>query len=252
MILCVDVGNTSLHWGVMDQGILRESGNCSSADLSSGLPGLSMDSAKLDGACWCSVVPSVNPLLQSFLTRLLPARPVVGLHHQGNLGIPIHYPKPEEIGQDRLANAIGAAFLHGLPSIVVDMGTATTFDIVSRRGGYEGGIIAPGMGLMTRYLHEQTALLPKLNPSELVAGPVIGKSTREAMRSGCVIGFTGMILALLDSVRNALRQLGETGSPAIILTGGSAGNLWSSQLPEFIWNPNLTLLGLECFFKNNT
>jgi type III pantothenate kinase len=236
----------------MDQGKLLESGNCNHADLDAGWSQFGLNPETLAGACWCSVVPPINTRLQESLRHFLSGKPIVGLHHKGNLGIPIHYPRPEEIGQDRLANAIGAAFLYGVPAIVIDMGTATTFDIVSQSGGYEGGIIAPGMGLMTRYLHEQTALLPKLDSSELVAGPVIGKSTREAMRSGCVIGFTGMILALLDSSREALKQLGETGAPSVILTGGSAGSLWRNQLPDFIWNPDLTLMGLEYYFTRNS
>ncbi len=251
MILCLDVGNTSLHWGVLEHGYLVAAGKHPTAELHSGFPELSVSLSDLQGACWCSVVPSVNTFLQSGLERLLPSRPVIGLHHQGNLGVPIRYPKPAEIGQDRLANAVGASALYGLPSIVIDMGTATTFDIVTRQGGYEGGIIAPGMGLMTRYLHEQTALLPELDPDDLVAGPVIGKSTREAMRSGCVIGFTGMIQALLESVRSAIYDLGEREQASVVLTGGSAGDLWASLLPDFIWNPNLTLIGLEHYFLHN-
>lgn len=249
MILCLDVGNTHLHWGVLKSGMVFESGDFPSADMEAGLGEISRKwSGQLQGASWCSVVPTLNARLQAQLQTFLPAKLIVGLDYRKNLGIPIHYPHPEEIGQDRLANSLAASQLYGAPVIVIDMGTATTFDIVSTEGGYEGGIIAPGMGVMTRYLHEQTALLPTLSDEDLVSGPVIGKSTRQAMRTGCVIGFTGMIQALLESVRKALYELGETHTANVILTGGSSGSLFSKQLPQYVWNPYLTLQGLELYF----
>lgn len=130
----------------------------------------------------------------------------------------MNYPKPKEIGQDRLSNAIAAQAFYSLPVIVIDMGTTVTFDIVTE-AGYEGGIIAPGLDLITRYLHEQTALLPALDPTSFEISAGIGKSTVDAMRLGCVVGFDGMIHALLERVQNELKK--RYNRPAVLLaTGG--------------------------------
>ena len=137
--------------------------------------------------------------IRRVLERAPAPLPVFQLTCDKKLGVPIGYPRPAEIGQDRLANAAGAHALFGTPAIVIDMGTAVTFDIVTKTHGYEGGIIAPGVEVMRRYLHEQTALLPKLDDS-LQIDRAIGQSTIEAMRIGTVIGFGGMIQALLDGV----------------------------------------------------
>lgn len=252
MILCLDAGNTHLHWGILQHGLVIESGDFPAIDMEAVLTEIARKwSGRLQGASWCSVVPAINsPLLHS-LQSFLPSALIVGFDYQRNLGIPIRYPRPQEAGQDRLANALAAARLYGTPAVVIDMGTATTFDVISSQGGYEGGIIAPGIGVMTRYLHEQTALLPLLREEDLVSGPIIGRSTREAMRTGCVVGFTGMIQALLQSVQQAILDLGETEPAKVILTGGSAGHLLTSQLPTHVWNPNLTLQGLELYFMQN-
>jgi type III pantothenate kinase len=153
------------------------------------------------------------------------------------------YPKPEEIGQDRIANAIAAQEYYGTPAVVIDMGTAVTFDIVSSKG-YEGGIIAPGLAIMRNYLHDQTALLPELSEEDLVAVEgAIGKSTLQAMQLGVAIGFSGMIEALLKRVREELQSKGEP-EPVVLSTGGSIANLtrdWAEK-SEFV--ENLTLMGL--------
>ena len=108
-----------------------------------------------------SVVPSRNPVV----ARVLP-KPICWVSHKIALGVGIDYPKPETIGADRLANAVAAAVLYGSPAIVVDFGTAVTFDVVSAAGNYAGGVIAPGLSAMTDYLHKRTALLPRISLRE--------------------------------------------------------------------------------------
>jgi len=132
---------------------------------------------------------------------------------------------------------------------VIDMGTAVTFDIITRAHGYEGGIIAPGVEVMRRYLHEQTALLPALDDS-IDAPRAIGQSTVEAMRIGTVIGFGGMIQALLDAVISELAARGET-SPQILATGGSAALLKKTLRTPFQVVPDITLRGLAAAWKLN-
>ena len=118
-------------------------------------------------------------------------------------GIGIDYPKPATIGADRLANAIAAHARFGAPVVVVDFGTAVTFDVVDAAANYTGGIIAPGLSAMTDYLHEKTALLPRIKIAEPES--VVGKNTRGAMLSGAVHGYRGLIAEL---VRQLKRELG--------------------------------------------
>jgi len=123
------------------------------------------------------------------------------------------------------------------------MGTAVTFDIVSSKG-YEGGIIAPGLAVMTKYLHEQTALLPELSAEDLLdVEGAIGKSTVHAMKLGVAVGFSGMIDALLKKVTDELRQRGES-DPVVLSTGGSVANLTKDWAQKSRFVQNLTLMGL--------
>ena len=127
------------------------------------------------------------------------------------------------------------------------MGTATTLDVLTRRG-YAGGIIAPGLGVMTGYLHARTALLPELDPAGLLGGPIVGKSTVDAMRAGCAIGFAGMVAALLESVSGEIRRQGE-GEPTVLATGGAAPFLPAAWAGRIRHEPHLTLLGLAESFR---
>jgi type III pantothenate kinase len=165
---------------------------------------------------------------------------VLWLNWKLKLGISIDYPKPQSIGADRLANAAAVAELYRCPAIVVDFGTAVTFDVVSARRAYIGGAIAPGLEAMTTFLYERTALLPRLSLKK--PRHAVGKSTVEAMRSGAVFGYRGL-------VREILRQIKEEEFPhakvAVIATGGYA-RLIAGELPEIAMiHPHLTLEGLR-------
>src|SRR5207253_775696 len=117
-------------------------------------------------------------------------------------GIGVDYPKPKTIGSDRLANAVAARQRFGAPAVVVDFGTAVTFDVIDRRGNYVGGIIAPGLAAMTGYLHEKTALLPRIEIRE--TSSVVGKSTEEAMLVGAVHGYRGLVRELIGRLKKRL------------------------------------------------
>ena len=244
--LSIDVGNTSTHYGVVAGRKVSQAGDFPTADLLDGnsqsfCEALAPLCAGVVRIAFCSVVPAVNENLKASLAG--ENRPIFQLTHETCSGLDLVYPKPEEIGQDRIANAIAAQEYYGIPAVVIDMGTAVTFDIVSSKG-YEGGIIAPGLAVMRKYLHEQTALLPELSDSELIeVEGAIGKSTVQAMQLGVAIGFSGMIEALLQRVRDELKSKGEP-EPVVLSTGGSIANLtkdWSEK-SEFV--ENLTLLGL--------
>jgi len=177
----------------------------------------------------------------------LPRYPqLLKVDHTIALGIGIDYPQPESIGADRLVNAAGAAAFYGAPAVVVDFGTAVTFDILAapkRPGGvpsYVGGVIAPGLEAMTHYLHERTALLPEIDLREPPG--IIGKSTRDAMLAGAVYGYRGLVWQILEEIR---LELGGDARMQVIATGGYA-ELIAARLPEInLVHPNLTLEGLR-------
>jgi type III pantothenate kinase len=157
-----------------------------------------------------------------------------------DLGAGIDYPRPSSIGADRLANAAAARHLYGVPAIVVDFGTAVTFDILSPEGNYIGGVIAPGLEAMTDYLFQRTALLPRIRPAEPASA--IGRSTRAAMLAGAVYGYRGLVREILAQIR---LELGSRRRLHVIATGGYA-KLISSRLPEIkLVHENLTLEGLR-------
>ena len=168
------------------------------------------------------------------------------MNPQLDLGVGIDYPAPQSIGADRLANAAAVAQLYGYPAIVVDFGTAVTFDVVSARGDYVGGVIAPGLEAMTSFLYDRTALLPKLSLREPVRA--IGKTTRDAMLSGAVFGYRGLVREILVRVG---RESFSRGKPRVIATGGYA-QLIARKLPEIeAVHPNLTLEGLRIIANRN-
>jgi len=245
--LCIDVGNTSTHYGLVEGREVSGKGHFPTLEFLKGPSPLFRNTVapllkEASGIAFCSVVPAVNENLSASLSssRL----PVFHLSHLNCKGLNLIYPKPAEIGQDRIANAIAAQEFYGTPAIVIDMGTAVTFDIVSSKG-YEGGIIAPGLAVMRKYLHEQTALLPELSEEDLVAVEgAIGKSTIHAMQLGVAVGFSGMIEALLQRVKKELTTQGEK-EPVVLSTGGSIANLtkdWAAK-SEFV--ADLTLTGLS-------
>ena len=165
---------------------------------------------------------------------------VLWLNWKLNLGVTIDYPKPQSIGADRLANAAAVAKLYGSPAIVVDFGTAVTFDVVSGGRRYIGGVIAPGLEAMTNFLYQRTALLPRLSLKE--PHRAVGKSTVEAMRSGAIFGYRGLIREILAQIR--AEQFSR--KKVVVVATGGYSRLIASQLPEVAAiHPHLTLEGLR-------
>src|ERR1043166_4002755 len=157
MLLCIDIGNTHTHYGVVAEDgtrFLRELPTRQLDHLTDGLgaklASIFAEHRGVKGVAFCSVVPEATERLLRIFERWRLALPFFQLTHEIKLGVPISYPRPEEIGQDRLANAAGAQRLFGTPAIVIDMGTAVTLDVITKQGGYEGGIIAPGVEIMRR------------------------------------------------------------------------------------------------------
>lgn len=240
-LACIDIGNTHTHCGLWDGSSFSQTTDIKTFNWfeTPSQLGAVLQTMQATDIAYCSVVPNVCEQLDKLAHTLNIAS--YHLTCEDAPGLAIHYPKPQEIGQDRLANAICAQAYYGSPSIVIDMGTAVTFDIVGTGGAYEGGIIAPGIAAMTHYLHEQTALLPKLSPNDWLVTDAIGKTTQDAMKIGCVVGFSGMIRALLDGV---LKELDNTQTPPIIGTGGTATVLLKDVHPNIQIDQQITLRGL--------
>jgi type III pantothenate kinase len=194
----------------------------------------------------CAVLSSVVPEKGDLIAQHLGDIPVLRVSAKLDLGIGIDYPKPTSIGADRLANAAAAVHYFGAPVVVVDFGTAVSFDIVSRERLYVGGVIAPGLEAMTDYLHQRTALLPKITLLE-PPGP-IGKSTKHAMLAGAVYGYRGLVRQILAEIG---RELGAPRKLQVVATGGYA-ELIAAGLPEIgTVRPNLTLEGLRIIGNRN-
>jgi type III pantothenate kinase len=187
------------------------------------------------------IVSSVVPAKNSAISKAAHNKAqVLWLDWKLNLGVAIDYPKPESIGADRLANAAAVVELYGCPAIVVDFGTAVTFDVVSERRSYLGGVIAPGLEAMTNFLYEHTALLPKLSLKE--PQHAVGKSTIEAMRAGAVFGYRGMVREILAQIKT---EQFPRRSVVVVATGGYA-RLIAKQLAQIGGiHPLLTLEGLR-------
>jgi type III pantothenate kinase len=190
------------------------------------------------------VLSSVVPAVAKRVRRMLPMRPLV-VSADIDLGIGVRYPRKKQIGADRLANAVAVVELHGAPAIVVDFGTAVTFDIVNARSEYVGGVIAPGLASVTEYLYQRTALLPRITLAEPKS--VIGKSTVDAMRVGAVIGYRGLVKEILHALK---REPGM--KRAVIVATGGYGDLMARKIPEIERvNPLLTLEGLRFIYLRN-
>ncbi len=184
----------------------------------------------------CSVVPKKDAVIRKAAGKT----PVTFVTAKSALGVGVDYPEPRTIGADRLANAAAVAALYGCPAVVVDFGTAVTFDVVSAERCYIGGVIAPGLEAMTSYLYKRTALLPQLTLAEPRAA--VGKSTRAAMMSGAVFGYRGLVKEILAKIAN--EAFGKRRAQ-VVATGGYA-RLIAEKMPEIdAVHPHLTLEGLR-------
>jgi type III pantothenate kinase len=242
MILLFDIGNTNTHLGLANEREVARQANIPTAAWFEGkaaqLVARFVGKARIEGACLCSVVPRATP----YATRAVRRRwnvECVELTPRTLKGIGLDYPRPNTIGPDRLANAVAARHRFGAPAVVVDFGTAVTFDVVDRAGNYVGGIIAPGLASMTDYLHEKTALLPRIKIREIET--VVGRSTEEAMLIGAVHGYRGLIRELLRELKRELRAK----KLPVVATGGY-GELMAAKMPEITAvEPLITLEGLR-------
>jgi type III pantothenate kinase len=245
VIVALDVGNTNITVAVVRGGDVTSSRRAPTPadDMESTLSNLlDAEGASLDDVEGIVLV-GVVPLAAAKVAELAQRREIELLVADSTtVPIPIRVDRPAEVGDDRLVNAFAAARLHGTPAIVVDMGTATTFDVVSADGAFLGGAIAPGVGLGVDALATQTAKLPRV---ALVLPPrAIGRDTVSAMQSGSVLGYMGLIGELVRAITAELTVDGDA-QPKVILTGGLSSAPWAGAIPGIdVIDPLLTLRGL--------
>jgi type III pantothenate kinase len=186
------------------------------------------------------VVSSVVPARNREIKKAAGNRRLIWLTARSQLNVRINYPHPQTIGADRIANAVAVTALYGSPAIVIDFGTAVTFDIVSADAAYIGGVIAPGLEAMTNFLYQRTALLPRISLRE--PPTAIGKTTRDAMLAGAVFGYRGLVQEIL---RQVIAEKFAGKRVHVVATGGYA-DLVAKKLSQVkAVHQNLTLEGLR-------
>ena len=255
MLLAIDSGNTNVVFAVYDGDACKGVWRCSNdpkrtADEYAvwlrqlmGLEGL--DAGAVDAAIIASVVPEALFHLVSLCHRYFKSEPLVVGEKGVEIGIEILMDRPEQVGADRLVNAVAAHDRYATPLIVVDFGTATTFDIVDGDGNYAGGVIAPGINLSLEALYMAASKLPRVDirPTE----KVIGKATEPAMRSGIFWGYVGLIEGLVKRIR---AERGE--EMPVIATGGLAPMFAeATDLFDHV-DRDLTIHGLLLIHRRNT
>lgn len=260
MLLAIDIGNTNVTVGLFRAGALiatrraATDARVTADQLEMLLAGL----LRLDGtnlgdvravAC-ASVVPALTVHVETLTARHdLPLVTATA----GTVPIAVRVDRPSEVGADRLVNALAVARLYGTPAVVVDFGTATTFDGVAGDGAYVGGAIAPGLELGLEALAAKTAKLPRV---ELRAPDrAIGRDTVSAIQSGTVFGYQALASGLLGRIRRELADLAgiEPGAVHAILTGGLSGAPWAAAIPGVdAIDPDLTLKGLGILYAEVT
>jgi type III pantothenate kinase len=255
MLLAIDIGNTNIVAGLVKDGKITVSGRLETGSLDARVWRLGLDDLfaaqsawplGLEGAIVSSVVPAATGPLLTLLRSEMNLEPLLigapGVAHD----IKIAFERPEEIGSDRLVNVAAGWARYGEPLIIVDFGTATTFDVVGPECSYMGGPIAPGINLALKALYESAALLPEIDVAPPQSGKVMGANTADAMRSGIYWGYVGLIEGLIARIQ------AETGPAKVIATGGLAP-LFADQIPIIeATHEHLTLEGLAEIYKLNT
>ena len=254
MLLAVDIGNTETTLGVFDGQELKATWSLGTvinrtADeyaslLISLLRNRGLDSGDIDKIALCSVVPPLTATYEEMFRRYFGISPLV-VTAGVKTGVRICMDNPREVGADRIADAAAAHHLYGGPLIIVDLGTATTFDTISEKGEYIGGAIAPGMATAAESMFQRAAMLPRVEMSR--PDHVIGTNTIDAMKSGIVFGYVGLVEGMVARIQ---RELGA--KTKVIATGGYAELIAKETAVIDVVNPDLTLIGLRLIYEMNS
>jgi type III pantothenate kinase len=250
MLLAVDIGNTNTVLGVFDDEELvdswrvRTDPEATSDELALLYRGLLTD-VPVDGISVCSTVPALVREVRRMCARTFPGVTYVVVEPGVRTGVPILMDNPKEVGADRIMNTLAAHHLYSGPCIVVDFGTSTNFDVVSERGEFLGGALAPGIEISLDALAARAAQLRKVELTE--PRSPIGKSTVEALQSGIVYGVAGQVDGLVRRISAELRD-----TATVIATGGLAPLVLQVSETLDHYEPDLTLIGLRLVYERNT
>lgn len=249
MLLAIDIGNTNISFGVFSGAKIIKRFDIPTKVIHSRRGGLNvpyrmLQGIEIDDAIICSVVPDSTKILERGLKNFLRRRPyIIGKDKR----VPIRnlYRKPQQVGQDRLVNAYAGVVLYGAPLVMVDFGTAITFDVISKDKEYLGGMILPGLEISLDALFQRTALLPKIKlekPKEF-----IGQDTKSSMLSGIVYGFAGLTDDMAVRIKDKIGK-----SAKVIGTGGNIGLIskYCTRINKI--DRDLTLKGLNLIYKKNS
>ncbi len=252
MLITIDVGNTSTAVGIYTKSKLlavqristkvvsqKEEWNALINEIVNALP----IASKIEGVIISSVVPVLDEIISEVISEICGLTPLI-VDGRKDMGIKLKVDRPEDVGADRIANAVAALILYGKPSIVVDFGTATTFDVISKDGCYIGGLITVGIEMGREALWEKTAKLPRI---ELKAPTVvIGKNTIQNIQSGIFYGFRAMTEGIIRRIKEEL----SPDEAVVIATGGLSKFIWQQDFPCFNYlNQTLSLEGLRLIWR---
>lgn len=253
MILVIDVGNTNIVLGIYNGKQLlhhwRISTNRSGTVDEYGITihnlfqyaGLSLQ--QIEGVAISSVVPPLMGLLEQLCVKYMNKEPLIvgpGI----KTGLNIRYENPREVGADRIVNSVAAIEKYGAPLIVVDFGTATTFDYIDADGNYLGGAIVPGIGISTEALYQRAAKLPRIELTKPKS--VVGRNSVTSMQAGIIFGYVGQVDGIVNRIKKELNV-----SPRVIATGGLAELIHAESETIEVVDPMLTLEGLRLIYKRN-
>lgn len=255
MIFVIDVGNTNIVLGLYKNDTLihhwRLATNRQATSDEYGvmihnlLSMARLSVADIEGVIISSVVPPIIRTMELLSEQYLKQKPLIvgpGI----KTGLNIRYDNPREVGADRIVNAVAAIELYGVgsPLVVVDFGTATTFDVIDEKGNYMGGAIVPGIGISTEALYQRAAKLPRIELTKPKS--VIGRNTIHSMQAGIIFGYAGQVDGIVDRIE---RELGT--KPRVVATGGLAELIGTESRRIEETNANLTLEGLLLIYKRN-
>jgi type III pantothenate kinase len=252
VLLTIDIGNTSIKLGIFERDKLRVYWQLATelhrqADeygvlLITLLQSTNIKVEEMDGVILCSVVPPLVSTFQQAIKKYLGISPMI-VEAGIKTGVRICVENPRELGTDRVVNAVAAHYLYTEPVIVIDLGTATTFDVIAKNGDYVGGVIAPGISIASEALVTRTAVLPRIEFTE--PKEVIGRNTISAMQSGIFFGYIGLIENIIKHIEQELAY-----KMMVVATGGYAQLISRIPVIEKI-EPNLTLIGLQLIYEKN-
>lgn len=257
MILAVDIGNSNIVFGIYNEDSLvyqfriRSEHTKTTDEYASSILYLierqGMDIRNISGVIIASVVPTLEFTISRFVRKYLKIEPLtVGSRHI-KTGISVKMENPKEVGADRIVNASAAVNKFGSPCVIIDFGTATTFDVVNPKGEYVGGVICPGVMLSAQMLHSNTAKLPEVG----VAKPktVVGKNTVHSMQSGIFYGYLSMVNGLSDRIIE--EEFHGNVDITFVVTGG-LGSMFAREMKyNAVYEPALTLYGLKIIYEKN-